>query len=115
MVFILNLCNTPEIFTSLDNSAVESLDILRRANDGEWDGIGQHASVFNGDFVVGLYGRLVDTDTLSRNDIANTPLEQEEVVLGKRIGFCNDRDQVDTRAKPFHDFNVERLETTKIK
>ena len=114
VVFVLYLSNTPEVFTSLDNSTVRSLDILRRADDGEGNGIGQHTSVFNGSLVIDFHGRLIDTNALGSNNVTNAALEQEKVVLGKCIRFRNHRDQVDTCAKSLHDFDVKRFETTKM-
>lgn len=41
----------------------------------------------------------------------DTPLEGEQVALGERVCFGNDRDEVDAGTETLHDFNVEGLET----
>jgi len=37
-------------------------------------------------------------------------LEAHEVHWAESVGLCDDRDQVNSRAKTFHDLNVKRLE-----
>lgn len=121
--------NTPEIFTSFDNSAVSSLYVLSRTDDRERDRLGEYPCVVRA-LVIGLYRRTVDTDALSLNNIANlgrkmyeirngekkaatsthTLLEQEQVILRQSIGLCNDRNQVDSSSKALHDLDIERLE-----
>jgi len=36
-------------------------------------------------------------------------LESEEIILRQGVGLGNNRNEVDTGTKAFHDFNVERL------
>jgi len=40
----------------------------------------------------------------------NSLLEAHEVHWAESVGLCDDRDQVNSRAKTFHDLNVKRLE-----
>lgn len=60
--------------------------------------------------VVFLDGWLVNLDTLSLDDIAHASLETDEILRRESIGFCDNRNEVDTCAKTFHDLDVEGLQ-----
>lgn len=71
VLLVLNLSNTPGVLAALDDAAVASLDILLRANDGEWHGRHQAAGVLGSGFVVFLDRWSVDLDSLGLDDSPN--------------------------------------------
>jgi hypothetical protein len=64
------LGHSPEVFTTLDDAAVGGLDVLRGANDGEWDRVLKDASVL-GALIVCLDRGAVDADALCGDDLPN--------------------------------------------
>lgn len=110
VVLVLDFRNTPEVFTSLNNTAIESGHILRATDDAERHGGGENTSVFRALLIVGLNWRGIDTDALGVDDITNALLEQSEVVLREGISFGNNGNEIDTSAEALHDLNVEGLE-----
>ena len=85
----------------------------------------------SGGIIISLNKGLIDADSLGLHHFPNLKgtvnvggssqtrkdtyalFEQSQVVLGKCIGFRNDRDKVDACSESLHDLNVKRLETTK--
>ena len=118
--------NTPDVLASFDDAAVRGTNVLCGTDDREWDGAEQHVSVLSVLLVV-QRGR-IDADALCIDDLPDLQqrlveidgeisfsyalFEREEVVLGERIGLCDDGDEIDTCAEALHDFNIQRLETT---
>jgi len=66
--------------------------------------------VLGGSLIVLLDGWLVDLDILCFDDIPDSLLEDEEILWGQSVSLCDDWDEVDTRAKSLHDFDVEGLQ-----
>lgn len=71
VVLILDLGNTPRILATLYDLALVVLDVLFRANDGEWHGSRQTTGMGGGVFVIFLNGWLIDLDTLRGNNGTN--------------------------------------------
>ena len=113
VVLVLNLGNTPKVLTALDNAPIRGLNILSGADNGERHGIGEHAGMLCSSLVVGLNRGLVNADALCGDNLPDALLEDKEVILGEGVGFRNDRDEVDTRAKALHDLNVKWLQPVK--
>jgi hypothetical protein len=68
MFFILNLGNTPGVLATLYSAPIICLNVLLRADDGEWHGCNEAASMLEASLVIFLERRLIDLDTLSFND-----------------------------------------------
>lgn len=66
--------------------------------------------MLGGSLVILLDGWLVNLDVLCFDDIPDSLLEDEEILWGESVSFCDDWDEVDTRAKSPHDFDVEGLQ-----
>ena len=113
VVLVLDLGNTPKVLTTFDDAPIGGLDVLSRTNNGERHGVGEHTSMLCSGLVVIFDGRLVNTDSLGGDNLPNTLLEDEKVVLSEGVGFGDDGDEIDTRAETLHDLNVERLQTLK--
>lgn len=71
VVLVLNLCDTPDVLTAFDNTAIVGLDVLLRTNNREWHGSHQAAGVGSSVLVILLNRGLVDLDTLSLNHSAD--------------------------------------------
>lgn len=71
VIFVLNLGHTPRILTTFDNAAITSLDILLRADDGEWHGSHEAPGMLGSRLII-LFDRWsVDLDALSLDNSAN--------------------------------------------
>lgn len=102
---------TPEVLATLDGPSVASNHVLGGADNRERHGLREASNVLDGGvIIIGVNRRSVDADTLSVDDFTNALLEDEQVVRGKGVSFCNNWNQVDTRAKALHDFNIQRLQ-----
>lgn len=90
VVLVLNLSNTPRVLATLDNAAIAGLNILFRANDGEWHGRHQAPRMLSSSLIVLLNWRLVDLNTLSLNDGTNLDRELALMTCCKRtpVGWC---------------------------
>jgi hypothetical protein len=60
--------------------------------------------------VVLLKRWLIDLDVLSLNHSSHLRLELFQVKWAERICLCNNWDQVDSRAKSFHNLNIQWLQ-----
>jgi hypothetical protein len=69
------LSNTPKILTTLDDSAIRCLNIFGRADDGEWNGFNEDATMISGGLVISFNGRLVNPDALSCDDLPDLQKE----------------------------------------
>lgn len=65
------LGNTPQVFAPLDNPAVRRGHVLRGTNDREWQRRDKYTGVLGRSLIIGVDGRLVDTDALGRNHFTN--------------------------------------------
>ena len=119
--------HTPEVLTTLDNSAIRSLDIFGRTDDGERDGVGEDTRVLAG-VIVGIHRRGIDTNVLRCDNLTNlhsqvrldqnskiewqtySLLEQEEVVLRQGVSLGDNWDKIDTSAEALHDLNIQGLQ-----
>lgn len=108
---VLNLSYTPRVLSALDSAAVVRLDILLRANDGERHGGDEAAGVVKSCLVIILKRGLVDLDALGVNDGAHSRLELGQVSGAQGVCLGNHGNQVDARAEPLHDLNVEWLQS----
>ena len=64
--------NTPEVFTTLDDTAVGGGDILSRTDDGERHSLTKDTCVLRrSSIIIGLNGWLVAADTLGLDGVAN--------------------------------------------
>jgi hypothetical protein len=68
VVLVLNLSNTPRVLTTLNNTAITSLDILLGANDSEGHGVHKAAGVLGSGLIVLLDRGLVNLNVLGLND-----------------------------------------------
>ena len=71
MLLILNFSDTPCVLPTLNGTAVISLDVFLRANNGERHSVDETLSVLQGGYVILLKWRLVNLDTLCFNDCTN--------------------------------------------
>lgn len=65
------LGNSPEVFTSLDNATIGSIDIFGGSNDRERHSVEKHSGIFSSSLVIGINGRLINADALSGNNLTN--------------------------------------------
>ena len=63
-------CNTPNVFTALDDTSIWSPNVLGGANDGEGDSIDENVSMLSV-LVVGFNRGRVNSDALSCDNLAN--------------------------------------------
>lgn len=127
VVLVLDLGNTPGVLATLDDAAITSLDVLLGSDDGEGNGSHEAAGVLSGGLVVLLDRGLVDLDVLgldngdnlnmldmachrSHTESTYPLLELQEILGAEGIRLGDDGNQVDTRAQPLHDLDIEGLE-----
>uniref|UniRef100_A0A1Y1LA43 Uncharacterized protein n=1 Tax=Photinus pyralis TaxID=7054 RepID=A0A1Y1LA43_PHOPY len=111
VVLVLDLSNTPRVLTTLDDAAIVGLDVLLGTDDGERHSSHEASGVLSSSFIILLDRGLIDLDVLGFNNRDDSLLELGQVSRAQRVGLGNNRDQVDPRAEPLHDFNIERLQS----
>lgn len=127
VVLVLYFGDAPSVLAALDGAAIVGLDVLLRANDGEWHGGDEAAGMLETWLVVLLERWLVDLDALGFDDGAYLDkislggliasensyplLESAQILRAESIGLSNNWDKVDTSAKPLHHLNVQWLES----
>jgi hypothetical protein len=65
------LSHTPEVFTSLDNTTIRKLDVLGRADDRVWDGLGKNAGILRCNLILSINRRSVDANALGVDNFAD--------------------------------------------
>ena len=60
--------NSPEVFSTFDSSSIVGSNVLRASDDREWHSGREESSMLSRGLVVGVNGRLVDSDRLRFDD-----------------------------------------------
>jgi len=68
MFFILNFSNAPSVLATLYSASIIGLNVLLRADDGEWHRCNEAASMLEAGIIIFLERGLIDLDTLRFND-----------------------------------------------
>lgn len=124
VILVLNLGHSPQVLSSFDDATVARLDIFLRPDDGEGHRSNQATGVLGSSFVIFLDRWLINFDSLSLDDSSDlyarnqasvrswyqewtyTMLESSQIHWAQRIGFGDNRNQVDSRTKSLHDFDI---------
>lgn len=109
---VVDLNNTPGILTSSD-FATSNLDDLLRANDSKRHEASELSVLLNGILVVllNIVREVVDRDSVVLDILHDELLRLSEFGGGERIGAANDGNNVNTRSKALHQFDIEFTKT----
>lgn len=105
---ILNLHNTPGILPGPHFPSI-NLNEIFRADNREWHKPTQLSVLFDCVFIIllNIVGEIVHRDAIVLNILHDELLGLGEFGRGEGIGFSDNGDDIDTRRKTFHQFDIQ--------